>query len=57
MLETANPEVLNYKRNELEEIYTNYSFLQPIALQFNLALEKYDKMLANQSSWKSYVHI
>lgn len=55
MLETANPEVLNYKRNELEEIYTNYSFLQPIALQFNLALEKYDKMLANQSSWKSYV--
>ena len=55
MLETANPNVIASKFNSLDILYSKYSFLSPVKNEFEKAKVLYDKMLSQQSSWKSYI--
>ena len=54
MLETANSNVISSKFSLLTELYSKYTFLSPVMVEFEKAKILYDTMLMQQSSWKSY---
>ena len=55
MMETANPDVLAAKWESSNELYAKYAFLSPVKEKFTVAEVKYQFMLDNPSSWKTYV--
>ena len=55
MMETANPAVLNAKWEQLDKLYNTYPFFGEIKPAFEIAKEKYQFMLDNKESWKTYI--
>ena len=55
MMETASPAVLNAKWENLNKLYTTYPFFGEIKSDFAIAKEKYQFMLDNEESWKTFI--
>ena len=55
MMETASPAVLNAKWKNLDKLYNTYPFFGEIKPAFAIAKEKYQFMLNNEESWKTYI--
>ena len=54
MMETASPAVLNAKWEKLNNLYDTYPFFGEMAA-FATTKEKYQFMLDNEQSWKTYI--
>ena len=55
MMETASPAVLNAKWEKLNNLYDTYPFFGEIKAAFATTKEKYQFMLDNEQSWKTYI--
>ena len=55
ILETANPSVLASKMSNLDELYSEYQFLSPVAKEYALSKDYYNNIIENSSHWKTYV--
>jgi len=55
MMETANHAVLTAKWENLDKLYNTYPFFGEIKPAFAIAKEKYQFMLDNEESWKTYI--